>query len=153
MTSSRSSLLPLLALAAAAATLTAPARAADGRHLTTAHLHGVLFSALDRNGDGVLSAEEIAAAPTVLAALDTDGKGQLATGDLHRVGPAPGKSRHPARPSPGFVLTSALDANHDGVIEEAEIANAALSLGTLDTNHDGRITLRELRAAGHVARG
>jgi hypothetical protein len=39
----------------------------------------------------------------------------------------------------------ALDANHDGVIDAQEIANAPAALRTLDKNHDGKLTHDELR--------
>ena len=37
-----------------------------------------------------------------------------------------------------------LDANHDGVIDETEIANASAALKTLDKNGDGKLTMDEL---------
>jgi hypothetical protein len=40
---------------------------------------------------------------------------------------------------------AALDANKDGVIDAAEIANASAALGKLDKNGDGRLTTEELR--------
>lgn len=52
----------------------------------------------------------------------------------------PGMRRMP--PSP---LMEVLDANHDGVIDEAEIANASAALKTLDKNGDGKLTQDELR--------
>ena len=39
----------------------------------------------------------------------------------------------------------ALDANHDGVIDANEIANASAALKTLDKNGDGKLTPDELR--------
>jgi len=39
----------------------------------------------------------------------------------------------------------ALDANHDGVIDAAEIANASAALKSLDKNGDGKLTQDELR--------
>ena len=47
------------------------------------------------------------------------------------------------RPIPPVV--AALDANHDGVIDADEIANAAAALKTLDKNSDGKLTQDELR--------
>jgi hypothetical protein len=42
-------------------------------------------------------------------------------------------------------LMAALDTNHDGVIDEDEIKNAAESLRKLDKNGDGKITADEIR--------
>jgi hypothetical protein len=41
-------------------------------------------------------------------------------------------------------LFGALDANHDGIIDETEIANASTALKTLDKNGDGKLTKDEL---------
>jgi len=41
-------------------------------------------------------------------------------------------------------IIAALDANHDGVIDADEIANAPAALKTLDKNGDGRLTMDEL---------
>jgi hypothetical protein len=41
------------------------------------------FTLFDTNHDGVLSAEEIAAAPDALAKLDTNGDGQLTPDEVH----------------------------------------------------------------------
>jgi hypothetical protein len=58
-------------------------------------------------------------------------------------GPGPGgQGGHRHRPPPPIIL--ALDANHDGVLDEAEIANASQALLTLDRNHDGKLTMDEL---------
>jgi hypothetical protein len=46
------------------------------------------------------------------------------------------------RPPPP-PLIAALDANHDGVIDATEIANAAAALKTLDKNGDGQLTRDE----------
>ncbi|MEJ0091775.1 MAG: hypothetical protein WDM80_18750 [Limisphaerales bacterium] len=47
------------------------------------------------------------------------------------------------RPPPPII--AALDANHDGVIDADEIANASTALKTLDKNGDGKLTQDELR--------
>jgi hypothetical protein len=44
-------------------------------------------------------------------------------------------------------LVTALDTNKDGVIDEKEIANAAVALKKLDKNGDGKLTEDELRPA------
>jgi hypothetical protein len=46
---------------------------------------------------------------------------------------------------PQSPLFAALDSNHDGVIDEKEIAQAAESLKKLDKNGDGKITMDEIR--------
>ncbi|HEV2694187.1 MAG TPA: EF-hand domain-containing protein [Verrucomicrobiae bacterium] len=45
------------------------------------------------------------------------------------------------RPLPAII--NALDANHDGVIDADEIANASAALKTLDKNGDGKLTRDE----------
>jgi EF hand len=48
---------------------------------------------------------------------------------------------------PQSPLFAALDSNHDGIIDEQEIAQAAESLKKLDKNGDGKITMDEIRPA------
>ena len=57
--------------------------------------------------------------------------------------PGPGMGRH-RFPPPAII--GVLDANHDGVIDADEIANAATALKKLDKNGDGKLTLDELLA-------
>jgi hypothetical protein len=54
-----------------------------------------------------------------------------------------GRPGHPGRP--GGPLLAALDANHDGVIDADEIANASAALKTLDKNGDGSLSVDEVR--------
>src|SRR5439155_1258494 len=49
---------------------------------------------------------------------------------------------------PGGGLFSALDANHDGVVDAAEMAHAADVLRQFDRNGDGKLTPDELRPGG-----
>jgi hypothetical protein len=55
-------------------------------------------------------------------------------------GQGPDGPRPPVPP-----LIGALDANHDGVIDDTEITNASAALKKLDKNNDGRLTMEELR--------
>ncbi|TAL04037.1 MAG: hypothetical protein EPO07_05435 [Verrucomicrobia bacterium] len=56
--------------------------------------------------------------------------------------PGPGMEGHRPPPPPVLVV---LDANHDGVIDAGEIANASKALLQLDKNGDGQLTREELR--------
>lgn len=49
------------------------------------------------------------------------------------------------RPVPPII--AALDADHDGIISAAEIANASVALKALDKNGDGQLTMDEIRPA------
>jgi hypothetical protein len=51
-----------------------------------------------------------------------------------------GRGRH--RPPPPLII-GALDANHDGIIDSNEIANASAALLKLDKNGDGQLTAEE----------
>jgi len=83
-------------------------------------------------------------------------------------GPGPGQGGQPGQPPrgpggpgphrPPPPIIGALDANHDGVIDETEIANASAALRTLDKNGDGKLTMDELfppppRGEGRPPRG
>ena len=123
---------------------------------------------LDANHDGVIDATEIAAAAEALKKLDKDGDGQLSIEELMAPAPRPDGTNAPAAngkrgprpggPPPGAgpdgkdrpvpPLINALDANHDGVIDATELANAPASLKALDKNGDGQLTQDEIRPAG-----
>jgi hypothetical protein len=62
-------------------------------------------------------------------------------GRPYQGGPGGPGGRHMPPPP----LMEALDANHDGVIDATEIANASAALKTLDKNGDGKLTQDELR--------
>ena len=57
---------------------------------------------------------------------------------------SPKASAPRAKASPPLVVAT-LDANHDGVIDAGEIANASQALKSLDKNADGKLTGAELR--------
>ena len=137
-----------------------------------------LFAALDANHDGVIDAQEIANAPAALKALDKNNDGQLTRDELmpprrgpggpnnnaggppgrglrNRAagGPPSGATANDAQRPPLPPLIAALDANHDGVIDAQEIANAPAALKTLDKNSDGTLTRDELRPPWAGPRG
>ena len=72
-------------------------------------------------------------------------------------GPSAGNSqrgpgmRGQRMPAPAIVR--ALDANHDGVIDADEIANASAALKTLDKNGDGKLTPDEFMGPPPQMRG
>jgi Ca2+-binding EF-hand superfamily protein len=103
-----------------------------------------LFAALDVNHDGVIDSNEIANASAALKTLDKNGDGQLTSDELRpQFGPG-GPGGEGAPPPPPDPIMSALDVNHDGVIDASEIANASAALKTLDKNGDGQLTLDEI---------
>lgn len=53
----------------------------------------------------------------------------------------------PGRPRMVPPIIAALDANHDGVIDTTEIANAVAALKSLDRNGDGQLTKEEIQPA------
>ena len=61
--------------------------------------------------------------------------------------PASGNQSGPAQRSKPAVplVVATLDANHDGIIDAAEIKNASVALKSLDANGDGKLTSAELR--------
>ncbi len=105
---------------------------------------------LDTDHDHEISAQEIGLAPTVLPLLDLDGNGVVSIDELRpaqtqgtRSRPLPPEgATPPLRVDP---VMFALDANADGSLAAAEIANAAASLRALDGNQDGKLTRDELR--------
>jgi len=130
-----------------------------------------LLLALDANHDGVIDSNEIANSSAVLTTLasevGTNGTltwaevcpqrpprpgGNDSASSTNQDNPPPpdgqqgqgqGQGQH-HRPPPDKLFT-ALDANHDGVIDANEIANAPAALKTLDKNGDGQLTRDELR--------
>jgi EF hand len=58
-------------------------------------------------------------------------------------GGPPGGGRQSGGRPPQLPIITALDANHDGVIDSDEITNASTVLLTLDKNGDGKLTADE----------
>jgi hypothetical protein len=157
-----------LALAVSAFTAAAqsePDRPGRGKGPGGPRHHGPppLLFILDTDKDGVLSTEEIAAAPDALAKLDKDGDGQIAGDELRPPAGGPGGPQRPQAPDGqkgrggrhrgGRVLMFLFDTDGDGVVSAQEIAAAATVLLEFDTDGDGRITSDELRPPGRPDRG
>jgi len=127
------------------------------------------FTALDTNGDGVLDAAEIAAAPKSLAKLDKDSDGQITSDEVRMAMPqgrGPGGPGGPGRGGPGreggeregepqdkiiedTVKTyMAFDANGDGKLSKSELPERFQGIfDRADENKDGFITPDEIRKA------
>lgn len=150
----------LIGLALAGSALTVNAQPGPGRGSGGPHRFGAqglprpIAAALDVDGDGVLSAAEIAQAATNLLKLDKNGDGQL-TADEFCVGGQQGQgARHgygggrPARDGVGqgtSAVCGLFDTDKDGVISAAEIGQAPAVLSALDRNQDGQVTADEIR--------
>ena len=90
---------------------------------------------------------------SVFTSLAQDADNRPPRGEGRPDGPPPGDFQRPARGEggpggefqrPRPPLIAALDANNDGVIDEKEMANAAIALKALDKNGDGKLTMDEL---------
>lgn len=129
-----------------------------------------LVTALNRNGDRWLEADEVARAPASLRTLDTSGDGRLTKEEFWKAreaGAAVQQSpeEDPAAPHEGAVaarergqagagrggksralprLLTALDPNGDFVIDADEIDRAAAALEALDADGDRRLSPEEL---------
>ncbi len=108
-----------------------------------------VLSTLDKDQNKTLSADEIDAAPTALLKLDKNSDGKLSEDEVSptRPGGAPGAGSGGRRRGPGIMrmmkTNSALDADENNVIDEAEIKNATVALRKLDSNRDGKLTDEE----------
>jgi len=90
----------------------------------------------------ILSVLALSASALVLTAQSTGNRPAGTARPPHRDGAGgPGGPGH--RPPPPVMAV--LDANHDGIIDATEIANASKALLTLDKNGDGQLTQDELR--------
>ena len=107
----------------------------------------LLLSTLDKDHDKIISAAELAAAPTVLLTLDNNQDGKLSEDELAPASAASGAQNR--RRGPGGLMRmmkahSTMDANEDGVLDTAEIKNAAVALKRIDANRDGKLTEDEV---------
>jgi len=87
------------------------------------------------NMNAMLAMVALGASTLIVSAQDNNNDGPPAGGP-------PGGGQRGQRPPPPLVI-GALDANHDGVIDADEIANASAALKALDKNGDGKLTRDE----------
>ncbi len=117
----------------------------------------------DADTNGVLSAAEIAQAPSQLLKLDKNGDGQLSAeelcpGGLGRGGQecpwgGQGRGRRACANGQKSVLLVLLDTDKDGVLGSAEINGAPAALKALDKNNDGQVSAEEIRPLPGCGRG
>jgi outer membrane protein assembly factor BamB len=108
----------------------------------------LLLSTLDKDRDKAVSADELAAAPTVLTPLDKNQDGKLSEEELAPANSA-ASGRGGRRRGPGGVIRmmkfhSALDADGNGSLELSEIKNAMAALPRMDANRDKKLTEDEV---------
>ncbi len=106
--------------------------------------------ALDRNGDGVLTADELPERLSgMMSRLDANHDGKLTPDEIRasatRQGGPAGRRQTGAGATRMDPVLNALDADHDGVISAVEIANASAALKSLDRNSDGQLAPDELK--------
>ena len=104
-----------------------------------------VLAALDTDGDGEIAQGEIRQAAASLATLDADDSGTL-TGDelLPRFGGRGGGGRGQGPPPGGLPIVDVLDADGDREISADEIAAASAALRSLDGDGDGLVSEGEM---------
>jgi len=111
-------------------------------------------TALDTDGDEVISSDEISDAALALVELDADGDGTLSLEECigfspegnGQQGPPAGRGGNGGQP-PAPPIFQALDTSGDEVIDDSEIATAPTALTSLDENADGDLQPDEYRPA------
>jgi len=121
---------------------TAPARQENRPNVIETDL---VLSTLDQDHSKAISAEELAAAPTVLTTLDKNKDGSLTEDE---VAPASQAASGQGRRRGGAIRMmkahSAMDANGDGALDATEIKNATVALRKIDANRDAKLTEDEV---------
>ena len=96
-----------------------------------------LLEALDTNHDGVISADEIAAANLALLTLDKNGDGELTADEIRM-------RQQTAEDRAGHMLEE-WDTNHDGKVSRAETPERMVQqFDSIDKNGDGFLSKEEL---------
>jgi len=106
--------------------------------------------ALDKNGDGTLTKDEVPERlQGLFARTDTNHDGKLTPDEIRasastQAGPngRPQRSGEATRMDP---VLAAIDTDHDGVLSKDEIAAAPNALKSLDKDGDGQLSASELR--------
>ena len=106
-----------------------------------------VFSALDTDNDGVISAAEIKASASSLSKLDKNGDGQLTQDELRpNMGPRGMRGGNPAAMVDRLFAEN--DKNGDGKLSKAEAPQRVQEMfDRADQNKDGFLTKDELRKA------
>ncbi|MCX6631640.1 MAG: hypothetical protein NTW28_28860 [Candidatus Solibacter sp.] len=117
-----------------------------------------LWTALDADGDGSISAEEIINSPAALRRLDRNGDGILTLEEMRPVmpggrGPEGGERREGPAGADGNSVEEtvktlmAFDTNGDGKLQKAELPERMQAIFERgDANRDGLLTADEVRA-------
>ena len=100
-----------------------------------------VLQALDLDHDGALSAQEIQAAPASLLWLDRNGDGMLTPDEVE-----PARTDAGLSPDETVKQLMTLDRNGDGVLTPDELPERTQALFKRgDTNHNGKLTPEEIR--------
>jgi len=139
-----------------------PSRDSRNRPAGQRDVSDVLLAALDTDGDGALSTEELASVSQSLRTLDKNGDSQLTPDEI---APAPARQRGGLFGGPGFggppggfsgpgfgggrpnpaEMLARMDANGDGKVSKSEVPQKMLQRwDRMDTNSDGFIDKKEL---------
>lgn len=130
---------PLLA-ASVLALVTTPVLAEPGGRAKMGERILARFTAADSNGDGAVTAEEMAAVRAArFAQMDADGNGSVTREEFD----AAARKAEAERRAKAFTRR---DANGDGVISAEEMASRGDRMSRADADQDGVITRAEIDA-------